>query len=591
MKFSLPLSLLLAFVFHLGSAAAPAQDAFVERVEATAKAMKWKIELDADKRWMLVSGATKESTERVVRGLKYAHEMLDHILGPGPSNEQVGWVRPAILFYVPQKKSRPAVIDAIAPADEPANEEWRDWARRQDMFCYAQQGYSFQKQSAGPDNYGRYLVTAAVHTEFARRFGAYPYWAAEGVNMAIQQKAGRWVGSFLSIDAGRTDMNKLAKSWPQRAEQACQQDLFGNLEQVAAEAPRPDDFAPWFAIGYWAAEEAKAELYAYLSLYGRKATPGQGIDPDYHALLVKACFGPLPQQRVAKFWQGGAKVAGTKSDMAAAAAKELAEFGGRVGMKEVRSKDGTWQVWVEASVADRDWISAFDQQSEWLAAILPEVEANLPAVAFVAEDRDSFRAVCDVSAEAAPVNAKYLRSARESSGFSSGSPPIVGVWLQDFGDGYDQAYDLSRQMMLVKLMQHCGSLPWGLLKGISTSVQRLANGEVRAHYFGAGATFIAADVWDSAAARLIAAGRLSIEEHLHAPIAAEFDRDRELLCYAFAKFMLDARPKQSKKFLKDYRTRLNKEGSAAMTAHAVEDLIVKHFGKKWQADLQKYWSL
>ncbi len=238
----------------------------------------------------------------------------------------------------------------------------------------------------------------------------------------------------------------------------------------------------------------------------------------------------------------------------------------------------------------RDWISIYDKQIAWMSGVLPAGGESLPAVAFVLQDRDSFRAVCDVTAEAAPVHASYYTSAREGSGFSTGSPPLVGVWLQQFADEYDQTHELARQMIEVKLIQKCGSLPPGILMGLTSSVQKLANGDVKAHRIGVGAKFIEPSLWDSTARRLVSAGKFSVEDHLFAPIAMEFDRDRELLCYAFGKFMLDEKPKQSKNFFKDYLKRLSTEGSVAMTAPALDQMLVKHFGRNWPSDLQKYWS-
>ncbi len=589
MKISLR-SLFWTLIFTFAAAAQlPAQDPFVERVEAAAKKMKWKVEVGKDNRWMLVSGAGKESTERVVRGLEYAHLELDRILGLPTAEQNARWQRPAVLFYVPQKKSRQAVVDLIAPAEEAANEEWRKWARRQDLFAYPQEGYAFQKQSSAADAFGRYLVGAGIHCELARRYGAFPYWLAEGINMALQQRSSKWVGAFLAVDPGRVDLNKIAKGWPQRAQQACEGDLFAELVQYPSENVRLDQLSSWFAIGFWAVNEAPVELRTYLQLYSLKGRPGQPLEESYHVSLVKACFGPNPQKSIDRFWESGVKLAGTAMDIAEVATKELADFAAKTGLKEFKSKDGQWQVWAEASVSERNWISVYDKQVEWVSAVLPKAKSSLPAAAFVASEQDTFRAVCDVSAEAAPVSAGYIKSARESSGFSSGHPPLVAVWLQDFGEGYDQTYEVARQMMLVKLMQHCGPLPAGLLQGMSTALQKMANGEVRAHHLAMDADFIQADLWDSAARRLVAADRFSITDHWVAPWPVEFDRDRELLCYAFAKFMFDAKAKQTKNFLKEYRSRLGSEGSAAMTATAIEDLVVKHYGKKWRADLQRYW--
>jgi hypothetical protein len=581
---------LIAGAIFFGTNFASAQDPFMDRVEATAKTLKWKIEVDPAKRWMLVSGATKDSTEKVVRGLQYAYEQLDLILGE-PNPEQLQhWVRPAILFYVPQKKSRQAVVDVIAPAEAPENEEWRKWARKQTLFCYPHQGYAYQKQSAASDAFGRYTVVAAVHAEFARRYGAYPYWLAEGVNMAIQQQSGKRVNAFFAIDSGRTEPASFSDSWPLRAGQACDGDLFVDLWQVAEDGPRPETLAPWFAIGFYASQKARLELRAYLSLYAEKARPGQVLDQAYHAELVQACFGPSAQKRIARFWESGVKLTGTPEDMAAAAAQELEEFASNTGMKSFQSKDQQWKVFVESDLASKNWISIYDKQVEWLAGVLPASGSVLPAVAFVLQDRDTFRAVCDVTAEAAPVNASYYTAAREGSGFSTGAPPLVGIWLQKFADNYDQTHELARQMIEVKLIQKCGSLPPGMLMGLASSVQKLANGDVKAHRIGVGATFIEPPLWDSTARRLVAVGKFSVADHLFAPIAMEFDRDRELLCYAFGKFMLDEKPKQSKNFFKDYLKRLSSEGSVAMTAPALEAMLAKHFGRDWDSDLQKYWS-
>jgi len=245
---------------------------------------------------------------------------------------------------VPQKKARQAVVDVIAPAEAPENEEWRKWARKQTMFCYPQQGYAFLKQSAASDAFGRYLVVSSVHAEFARRYGAYPYWAAEGVSMSIQQQSGQQVSAFFTIESGRKDPSTFSDSWPQRAGQACAADLFSDLWQVAEDGPRPEILAPWFALSFYACQKARLEMRAYLALYAHKARPGQALDQDYHAGLVQACFGPSAQEKTAKFWESGVKLTGTEADMASAAAEELANFAGSTGMKSFTSKDQQWTI-------------------------------------------------------------------------------------------------------------------------------------------------------------------------------------------------------------------------------------------------------
>ena len=205
-------------------------------------------------------------------------------------------------------------------------------------------------------------------------------------------------------------------------------------------------------------------------------------------------------------------------------------------------------------------------------------------------DRDSFRAVCDVSAKASPVSAGYIKNARNSSGFTNLLPPLVGCWVQKVADGWDPTHEIARQMMEVKLFQHCGTLPRSMSNGLTTAMQDLACGGVKAHRLNIKATLIPSDIWKTTAARLVAAGKFSVEEHLFAVPPTEFDRDHEILCYAFGKFMLEAKPKESQKFLKGYLALLKREGSVAMTLPALEAMLDQHYGKKWLQDFLKYWA-
>ncbi len=569
-----------------------AQNAFILRVEEAAKANKWKLEVDPLKRWMLVSGANTESTDRVIRGLQFAFGKLDELLGAPQTAEESAWARPAVLFYVPQKNARQAVVDVIAPADLEGGAEWRAWARKQTMFCYPDQGYAFQKQSANADSYGRYLVTAAIHTEFSRRYGAYPYWAAEAVNMSLQQVSGGSVQSFLAIDLGREVevSSKMAKGWPKMAADVSKEDVFGVLWQQGGENPTPEIIAPWFAVGFWAYLNAPRDLKSYFELYARKAASGLSMSDEFNADLARACFGPKAQSRMQEFWKAGAMIGASEGVLAMQATSDLAAFAELSGLKKLESDDHQWRMYVEEKDPARDWIGPYQKQLKWVIPILPETEELIPGIAFVLHDRDSFRATCDVTAKAAPVSAGYIKNARNSSGFTNLLPPLVGCWVQKVADGWDPTHEIARQMMEVKLYQHCGTLPRSMSIGLTTAMQELACGGVKAHRLNINATLISSDIWKPTAARLVAAGKFSVEKHLFAVPPTEFDRDHEILCYAFGKFMLEAKPKQSQKFLKGYLAQLKREGSVAMTLPALEAMLDQHYGKNWPQDLQKYWA-
>lgn len=211
------------------------------------------------------------------------------------------------------------------------------------------------------------------------------------------------------------------------------------------------------------------------------------------------------------------------------------------------------------------------------------------------KDGERYQALCDAISAAAPGQAEFMQSSKNTTGFTLYSPPVT-VYYHDPAVQKEAKPDhsIAHSFVHLEMWRRFGALPLWLTEGLACAGEDGAWGEVWAYWYRDGFVFAKSHAdWRGKQTQQIVADQTDLRT-LFAYSARPFEEERALLAFAFATFGLDGEPENFAKFtalLREAYQRNNPQGGRAMLeVEEAETLLIQAFGEDVMNRFQTWWK-
>ncbi len=582
-----------------------------------------------DGRWVFYSTMEADQTRDAIKLIERAYDRLDEVLGGEAIGPAAATPAPVVLAFVSSLSDQRRISREIGRQFEHLEAWTKEWGGLPQMILWNPlvSVIRHDDTTALVRRPEIQVLHHAVHLELVRRYGALPGWIPESISYGIQDEIAGEIYAYsnrgweqLADDYHRVWREHASDLWagdrPPRL-----QTLFGGRH----DSFRQQQAYGRFGLGLWLLGDPQrrlAELCRQLAAARPAGTlPETDYQPpeDRQAELFAQVYGRDYGRDAATFW-GKVSLAGGPRARREAAAASVEHAIERLELEILASRNG--QLRFASDLSKKSTGKILKRTEAILGRLEKALGTGLPKdrelTVFVLRDRDSFRALCDGIAEAAPGLGAYLGQARESTGFLLPDMPVAAYWDDiKFQEQTRPDQSVAHNVVHLWLRQIYGQLPLWLSEGLACACEEAEFREVWAMWNLEGFVYDASRAaWRSTAREYVTTEEDTIRcydwsgvaygsvppqvvrpkpalHQLYEYPATSYQDDLAHMAFAFAVYGLEGDSKGFRKFLaalqEEYEENWSTVGRFEPDAKLVEKLVRKSFGRNFEKDFVSWW--